>query len=174
MTVDVYSKGIATIVNGNVTISFDKTFRDLVSGDDPVIVTITPVGRKADLYLSNVGTTGFEVVDATDGVDKTIPLTFTWIAVGTRTGYENPSIPQELLPVEYETKMEAVMYNEVDPNISGLPMWWDGQQLRFEPLPENDLGNQKKIALEKRWKNISLRKSFDIHKVSLRTENSVK
>lgn len=146
MTVDVYARGTATIVNGEANINFAKSFKDVTSDTEPVIVTVTPIGRNAGLYIDNSSKNGFKVVAGDQSFDKTTPLQFTWIAVGTRKGYENPVTPEELLPKSYETNMNGVMFNESDLNNSALPIWWDGQQLRFDSVPAH---LNKKIALSK-------------------------
>lgn len=145
MTVDVYAKGTATIVNGEANISFNTAFRDVISDTDPVIVTVTPIGRSANLYIDNSSKGGFKIIDDSSEEEiKSQPLTFTWIAIGTRKGYENPQNPPELLSKSYETNMDGVMFNESDLQNSALPIWWDGQQLRFDTPPKS----AKQVFLE--------------------------
>ena len=158
MTVDVYAKGLATIVNGEANISFNKEFRDVISDTDPVIVTVTPIGRSANLYIDNSSKVGFRIIDASPTELKSQALSFTWIAIGTRKGYENPQNPPELLKKTYESNMDAVMFNESDTLHSASPIWWDGTTLRFDtpPASSKTQGISKADA-----KNFIYRKSFE-------------
>ncbi len=162
MTVDVYTKGTATIVNGEANITFDNSFRDITSDTDPVIVTVTPIGRSANLYIDNTSKGGFKIIDASPAELKSQPLSFTWIAIGTRKGYENPQNPPELLSKTYESNMGGVMFNENDLQNSALPMWWDGSTLRFDAFPEGLNPKQNERIVRKIPVNRA--KQFSIHK----------
>ena len=62
-------------------------------------------------------------------------MQFSWIAVGTKKGFENPENPVELLSTKYDDNMRGVMFNDfADPSQSALPIWWDGSKLRFDPI----------------------------------------
>ena len=138
-TVDIISRGIAQIINGNTTITFPKEFKDLVSETEPVIVTVTPMGRPAQLYIQNTTKSNFTIVDATPNADKSQPLTVSWIAIGVRKGYENPQVPNELLSKDFDRHLDEFLFNDADTTRNGKPMWWDGQTLRFDNIPEEKI-----------------------------------
>jgi len=171
MTVDVYARGTSTIINGEAEINFPKSFKDVTSDTEPVIVTVTLVGRNAGLYIDNSSKNGFKVIAGEQSFDKATPLQFTWIAVGTRKGYENPITPEELIPKSYETNMEGVMFNENDLINSATPIWWDGQHLHFDSIPPS-LNNKTAITKEGLHKNIKLIGKQSINKSSLNSTNN--
>lgn len=135
--VDVIDRGISTIINGETTLNFNKSFSDIVSENNPIIVTVTPIGRSASIYIDNTTKSGFKVKTDNNTYDKSIPLQFSWIAIGTRKGYENPQTPSELLSKEYDSNMNEIMVNENDVNASAKQMWWDGEKLNFGTMPES-------------------------------------
>ena len=132
MSVDVYAKGTAQLQNGRAIIHFDRDFSNIISKESPVIITVTPQGNCNGIYTQEVTNTGFIIVENNNG-QANVPVS--WIAVGTKIGYEKPLIPKELLSKEYDDNMNAVMHNENDINTSGKPMWWDGKTLHFDNPP---------------------------------------
>lgn len=132
-------------------INFTQQFSEQVSNEKPIIVTLTPVGGFVNYYIEYVNATEFKIVtDLKEMVNipesKNKEIKFNWIAVGTRKGYENPEIPEELLFNEYDVYLEGFMHNEADTETDALPMWWDGRRINFSPIPESAI--QKK-TLEK-------------------------
>lgn len=139
MSVDVYAKGTATLVNGQANIQFDPSFSELVSTSEEVIVTVTPVGRSASLYIDRSDSQGFAVKEDRNPneISRSNPLKFTWIAIGTKKGYENPQNPEEVMQNDYDKKLNGFMFNENDTQHSGQPMWWDGSKIRYDAIPED-------------------------------------
>ena len=148
MTVDIYMKGTAKLVNGKATIQFDDKYLSLISDKEPIVVTVTPMGKTAGVYIEEVKSNGFTIVENNDGKSN---VTFSWIAIATRKGYENPDNPVELISSEYDTHLSDFMFNESDTLHSGKPMWWDGTKIRFDNLPdkpkENDLKNGQPLKI---------------------------
>ena len=128
MTVDIYMKGTGTLVNGKANITFDKKYQDLISDKEPVIVTVTPMGQTNGVYLESVKANGFSIIENNAGKSNT---TFTWIAVATRKGYENPNNPNEVMANDYDTKLGEHMFNESDLEHEGKPMWFDGSEIHY-------------------------------------------
>ncbi|NLF43114.1 MAG: hypothetical protein GX587_10495, partial [Bacteroidales bacterium] len=60
---------------------------------------------------------------------------FTWIAIATRKGYENPQNPSELLSPNFDDQLDKVLFNENELDKSAAPVWWDGEKLNFSPVP---------------------------------------
>jgi hypothetical protein len=134
-SVDIIDRGVGSIVNGNATINFKKEFRELISDNSPIVITVTPIGRTANLYIANQTKSGFVIVDGSDNSDKSTPLNFAWIAIGVNKGFENPQIPEELLSPQYDTHLDEFLFNDNDTTKDGKPIWWDGSQLRFDAIP---------------------------------------
>ncbi len=136
MSVDVYAKGTGTLVNGQATVQFAPSFSELISSDEEVIVTITPIGRSANLYIDQSGTQGFVVKEGQNNtIGRATNIKFTWIAIGTKKGYENPQNPEEVMQKDYDKKLSGFMFNENDTQHSGQPMWWDGSKIRYDAVP---------------------------------------
>ena len=141
MTVDIYMKGTGTLVNGKATINFDKKYESLISDKEPVIVTVTPMGQTNGVYLESVKASGFSIAENNAGKSNT---SFTWIAVATKKGYENPSNPAEVMSNDYDTKLGNHMHNESDIENAGSPMWFDGTKINYtEREDPKDYSNKK-------------------------------
>lgn len=131
--VDVYTKGKSDLKNGKAIVQFSDDFKNLISSEKDVIITITPVGRSNGIFLANVTRDGFEVEENASGVSN---ISFNWIAIGNKKGFEDTKISEEILDKNYDVNMNAVMHNDNDPSPS-LPIWWDGTKVRHDkPLIE--------------------------------------
>lgn len=132
INVDVLDRGIGQLANGKVFIPFTSTFKNLASKEYPAMVTVTPNGASNGLYIESVTKEGFTVIENNNGTSNT---KFTWIAITTRVGYENPETPEELLSKEYDANMEGVMFNENNIDNTATNMLWDGFSLHFSKTP---------------------------------------
>ncbi len=129
--VDVYASGVAELQNGLSSVTFPESFSKLVSRNVPVVVTVTALGP-TPVYLTRSDADGFSAA----AVDGKASVKFSWIAVGRRAGYEqNPVVPEELTRADFDSNIEQVMHNENDTTTKGLPMWFDGTRVHFEPKP---------------------------------------
>lgn len=139
MSVDVYAKGTGVVTNNSANIQFSSEFSELISETEEVIVTITPIGRSANLYIESTSANGFVVKEEPKAnvSARPQPIRFTWIAVATKKGYENPQNPDEVMQNDYDKKLEGFMFNENNTTKSAIPMWWDGQKIRFDEVPQN-------------------------------------
>lgn len=150
MSVDVYAKGTATVTNNQATVQFVPEFSELISETEEVIVTITPIGRSANLYIESTSSNGFVVKDQSNPntIGRPSPIRFTWIAVATKKGYENPQNPEEVLQNDYDKKLDGVMFNENETTKSATPMWWDGTKIRYDEAPKGqEVANPKAMQL---------------------------
>jgi hypothetical protein len=141
MTVDVYMKGTGQLINGRAFIKFDEKYLNIISQTEPIIVTVSALGKSNGIYIESIKAEGFDIVENNDGKSN---VTFTWIAVATRKGYENPSNPEEILTEEFEENMQNFMFNENDTKNSAQPVWWDGTKLNYSPIP--DTRNEKRAS----------------------------
>ena len=132
VNVDVYAHGKGQLVNGKANINFDVSFQDLISSSEPVTVTITPMGNCNGVFLSSVSESGFSVDELNNGNSNVL---FSWIAVGRKKGFENPTVPVEILSSDFDEKLNRFMFNENNTSETGGSFWWDGTQLRTDELP---------------------------------------
>ena len=119
-------------MNGNtVFIPFEDDFAALL-GETPV-VTVTPVGSPAQLYIESIEKNGFKVAVATG----TANIQFSWIAVGKRIDAdEKPGLPAVVADNDFDENIRGVMFNESNMEQSATPVWWDGTRVRFDPIPD--------------------------------------
>ncbi len=116
MTVQTY--GIGELQNGKSSIGFDRAFSDVVSSDEPIIVTITPIGQTKGVYLEQVDASGFAVGENNNGKSN---VQFTWIAIGKRAGFENMILPEDVVSSDYNNKIRNGLANDnSDQNAEGL------------------------------------------------------
>ncbi|MCD4793550.1 MAG: hypothetical protein K8R54_09975 [Bacteroidales bacterium] len=154
MTVDIYMKGTGQLENGKATINFDKEYINLISDSEPVIVTVTPMGQTNGVYLESVKSTGFSIAENNAGKSNT---SFSWIAVATRRGYENPENPKEVLSYDYDKNLSDHMFNDSDLENEGKPMWFDGEKINFTEVPNvvrMDNKKERKIRVDSKIKII--------------------
>lgn len=132
LSVDITARGVSSLQNGRTFIPFNEKFREVVSKESPVMVTATPNGESNGIYISSVTAEGFYVVENNNGTSK---VQFTWIAIGTKKGYENPKHSAELLSPDFDKTMNGVMFDDSDAENNGTPIWWDGKAIRFDTPP---------------------------------------
>ncbi|NQY05339.1 MAG: hypothetical protein HRT68_03800 [Flavobacteriaceae bacterium] len=131
-TVDVSSKGMSNLVNGQRRITFDRNFSTMISSKEPVIVTVTPIGESNGVHLVASDAHGFIVKENANGSSN---VQFTWIAIATKKGYETVENPEELMTADYDKKLDNFMIDESIENPVGQEMWWDGSQIRYSGTP---------------------------------------
>jgi hypothetical protein len=118
--------GTAALSNGTKSITFDPAFEESVSLEAPVIVTVTPIGNSNGVYLSEVSGNGFTVVENNGGKSN---ITVNYIAIGKRAGYENPSLPQEVIDAGYTKNMARGLHNDADTQTNGEGLYYENGQL---------------------------------------------
>ena len=134
-TVDITSKGVSKLSNGRKRVIFNKEFGQLSSSKEPIIVTVTPLGKSNGVYIESVDANGFTIVENNNGIAN---VQFTWIAIATRKGYETIETPEELLANDYDKKLSKFMTGNILNNnkIEGQEMWWDGNKIQYSNTPE--------------------------------------
>jgi len=127
----VYDSGSAQLTGSSVFVPFGSGYASML-GAEPV-VTVTPVGSPAQLYVESISTQGFTVAVASGSAN----VKFSWIAVGNRIDAAMArSMPTQLNDANFDTQLKAAMHNDGDTSRSGAPLWWDGARMRFDKPPE--------------------------------------
>jgi len=85
MDVEFYANGEAQLQDGAAVVEFERLFREAISPDVPVRVIVTPVGGWSGLYVESADPDGFVVMSGAGDPN----VTFNWIAIGRRKGYED-------------------------------------------------------------------------------------
>ena len=108
-TVDVSSRGVAQLVNGSAFVAFDSKYTQLVE-EGTIMVTVTPNAASAGVYVTEVTSKGFRVIENNGGASN---IPFTWRAEAIKKGMTNVSLPAEVLDVNYDTNMRKVMISDM-------------------------------------------------------------
>ncbi|HOK37996.1 MAG TPA: hypothetical protein PLC87_04930 [Bacteroidales bacterium] len=155
--IEIQTSGQFELNNKEMIISFPTEFTEQVSNNQPIIVTLTAMGGFVNMYLDYVNSNEFKVIADYSQIDVSRinkKIKVNWIAVGVRKGYENFNVPREILSKEYDYLMDGVMHNESDTETNATPIWWDGNNLHFTPIPEIPLDkNIRRITPEKKEMN---------------------
>jgi hypothetical protein len=144
--VTVQTSGYATLSAGKAGIAFDPAFIASISSEAPVVVTVTPMGNSNGVYLSEVSKSGFTVVENNDGRST---VTLSYIAIGKRAGYENPSLPKELIDAGYTSNMARGLHNDADTKTNGEGLYYENGQLVVgihpSTLPDPDKPDEETV-----------------------------
>lgn len=142
--VTVQTSGIATLSNGKAIIGFDPSFASVVSGDAPIIVTVTPIGNSNGIYLAEVNASSFTVVENNGGKSN---ITVNYIAIGKRAGYENPNLPREVIDAGYTSKLASGLHNDADTETNGQGLYYENGAL-VAGIHPSTLPDPNKPAIE--------------------------
>jgi hypothetical protein len=137
MKVDVVDRGRGKLKNGKATIEFSDNFSKLLSENEDITVTVTPLGSSKGLFIEKYSTDGFVAVENESGNSS---VEFNWIAVGVKVGYEKVKISEEIINKDFEVKMNGnygVMFNDNNPENPTYSIWYDGKKVRFDKPPFN-------------------------------------
>ena len=132
----VQTSGYAELNGGNATITFDEAFRNSVSSDFPVVVTVTPVGLTQGLYLTETSADGFRIAEAGDAKSN---VKFAFIAIGKRSGYENPVIPADVTRSDYTSKISTGLHNDADTQSAGEGLYYENGKLSVGKHPSTNV-----------------------------------
>ncbi len=131
MTIQTY--GIGQLQNGKAGIDFDEAFSNIVSGSEPIIVTITPIGESEGVHLEQVDGKGFRVAENRSGKSS---VQFSWIAIGKRAGYENISLPADVTSSDYTNKIDQGLSNDGNPDeVAGEGLYYQNGELHLGQAP---------------------------------------
>jgi hypothetical protein len=144
----VNADGYGQLTDGVAQIQFEPDFVGLCAAGRPV-VTVTAIGEPVALYIKQVTAKGFSVATA-DG--RPANVEFAWTAVAKRKDAPQAKLPSGLDDLDFDNRLKDVMFNENNPdNLNVRPLWWDGQRLRQDPMPQKKgLSEAEKRALEQK------------------------
>jgi hypothetical protein len=146
--VTIMTSGIAILDKGTASISFDDSFSKVVSDNEAIVVTVTPIGNSNGIYLNSVDKNGFEISENNDGKSN---VTVSYIAIGKRKGYENPVLAQEVIAHDYTSKLEKGLHNDNDMGTDGEGLYFENGKLKVgvhsSTLPDMNKPAQKERGL---------------------------
>ncbi len=145
MTIQTY--GIGQMQNGKSNINFDEAFANVVSSSESIIVTITPIGKSEGVYLDQVDANGFSIAENNNGKSS---IQFSWIAIGKRSGYENMSLPSDVIATDYNEKIQRGLSRDADPNAQGEGLYYQNGTLHNGHVlqPKTSNGNAVESAVK--------------------------
>lgn len=132
--------GYATLTNGEAVVSMNTAFIALASPGKRPVITVTAVGKPVALYVRSIDRNTFTVA-AVDGSSETVE--FAWTAVAQRVDAAQVKVPSALLDGQFDQHLKGAMFNEGNTEQSAKPIWWDGQQLRFDAIPQKSIQKQE-------------------------------
>lgn len=102
--VEFMASGIASLVNGEARVTFERLFGEAISDHVPLKIVVTPKGTWSGLYVAAQSYEGFTVKCGAGDPNAT----FDWIAIGRRKAYETRPEAELLLPkIASDEKMVA-------------------------------------------------------------------
>lgn len=108
---EIQVSGSGTLVDGKASISFDSSFREVISATAPVRVILTATSP-ITIYVSSKSASGFEVTGTGVG-------TFDWLVIARRAGYEGS---EAVTPTPEPTEtLEPTPTPSGEPSISPTP-----------------------------------------------------
>ncbi|WP_367328072.1 hypothetical protein [Lentimicrobium sp.] len=122
----VQTSGTAMLSSGKATVDFDPVFADAVSENEPVVVTVTPVGNSNGVYIESVSGRGFTIAENNSGKHSVM---VNYIAIGRRAGYENPVISSEVVEKAYTAKIARGLTNDGNTEVDGEGLYHENGQL---------------------------------------------
>lgn len=144
MTIQTY--GIGQLQNGKSSIQFDDAFASAVSDSEPIVITITPIGKSEGVYLDRVNPDGFDVAENNDGKSS---VQFSWIAIGKRKGFENKILPADVIASDYDQKVQRGISNDANEGEEGEGLYYENGQLHNgAPLVSRTSDDYKAIPAE--------------------------
>jgi hypothetical protein len=126
--VTVTTAGQGNLVNGHCSVIYSENFKDVISLKVPVIITVTPMGPSNGVYILSSDDNGFSIAENNDGHSN---VTFSFIAIGRRAGYENPQLPAEVIASDFESNMTVGLHNDADRATNGKGLYYQNGSLRL-------------------------------------------
>lgn len=131
---EVSVNGKVTLNKGSVFVPFDKSFQQIISNIDDIIITASPQGKSNGVYIDSITKDGFWIIENNNGVSD---VKISWIAITKIKGEENPKVPSDLLASDFDKKMNTVMFNDNNKVDTPQSLWWDGSKIRWDQ-PSNE------------------------------------
>ncbi|PKP01009.1 MAG: hypothetical protein CVU11_16480 [Bacteroidetes bacterium HGW-Bacteroidetes-6] len=173
----IYASGTATVVNGTATIQFDEAFSQIASSENPVVVTVTPMGPSNGLYVKSCDVNGFVVNEnktksnqnEEKGANNT-SVTFSWIAVATVKNQETPQVPSELKTGEFHSNLDGFIKNESNSADTQYYLWWDGTNLRYDEPQVSSVASTPSTSIRSKEQKQSTLGGFQMRQTTTEIE----
>jgi len=131
-TADIYARGKVQMINGEAHVYFDDNYIQSVTNTQDLVITVSPRGNSNGVYIASIDNSGFTIKENGNGNSN---VEISWISIGTRKDADQLFVAPEVLTSDFDHKMRGVMFNDNNTSESGTPIWWDGNQIRFDTPP---------------------------------------
>ena len=132
--------GYAMLQNGEAVVTMNSSFLAMASTTKRPVITVTAVGKPVALYVRSIDRNTFTVA-AVDG--SAVEVEFAWTAIAQRVDADQVNVPAALLDAQLDGHLKGTMFNDGNTEQSAKPIWWDGQQLRFDAIPQKPIVKQE-------------------------------
>jgi hypothetical protein len=137
LTNELTSKGKVTLVNGKANVTFDSKLIELCDIES-LVITATSMGNCNGVYIDEITKSGFKIKELNNGTHN---VAVSFIISGTLK-QASAFTETEILSKQYESNMDGVMHNDNDAETDGTPIWYDGQNVRHDPVDEELTGRR--------------------------------
>jgi hypothetical protein len=127
---DVYERGSANLVNGQVTIKLTDGFL-IQANEEDITIIVTPMGATQGVYTEMNDKNTFVIKENNNGKSS---VKVSWMVIASRNK-EALKLPSELLPNSFDDNLKNFMSDENNPSQGGH-LWWDGQKLNTSIPPQ--------------------------------------
>lgn len=134
----VMTSGQGRLTDGKCAIAFDEDFRNVISQDMPLVITVTPMGPTNGVYVMTSGINGFSVEENNDGESECM---FSYIVIGQRAGYEQPQLAGEVISGTFDTSIRQGLHDDSDTQTEGKGLYYQGGRLVTDMPPATRSGS---------------------------------
>ncbi|NHM00596.1 hypothetical protein [Flavobacterium difficile] len=129
----IYAKGKAQLVNGEVYIAFNDSYKKLL-GEEPE-VTVSPKGNCNGIYIASIDKNGFTVKELNNGNSD---VAISWISVGNRIDSRLDAATKMVEDKNFDKNIQQVLFNDgSNLQSKGTGIWWNGNSIQFGTMPES-------------------------------------
>ena len=122
--VTVQAAGTSQLANGTCIVKYSDAFAGVLSSTETPVISITPYGPNA-LYVESTNENGFVVKDMNGNSN----VKFSYVVIGKRSGYENPTLPSEVIAKDYVSKITLGLHNDGDVSTNGQGLYYENGKL---------------------------------------------
>lgn len=134
LSADISTKGKMSVINGEGFIHFNDDFKTVMDIQS-MIVNITPMANSNGFYVNEITPDGVFIKENNDGKSS---IDICWSITASRKDVKT-GISPEIVSDKFDSKMNGVMFNENNTEDTPVTLWWDGEKVRFDPIPEDVL-----------------------------------
>lgn len=132
----IYEAGVAQLMNGSVFVKYPEQLVALMSRSVQPIINITPMGESKGIFIKDTNNEGFFVSEYNNGSSN---IKFNWIIIAERVDSEKIKLHKDLLDNNFDQNLSKFLISDsdLDAETKNASMWFDGQNFRFDKMPDH-------------------------------------